>query len=238
MKDKINLTMEGKKNNSFKFIKLYVIPIFAVSVFLGVLFFLTIPKINEIFSGIDQVSSNNSKVLENSTKLSNLDILTQQYNTIVENLGVIDGIAPLGSTEVVKFRDRITGLIQQNSLEIINQRLSEANTEADTQITDNVSPIILQEVPFIFTVNGSYSNIVEFIRSLSTVEDFIVIKEMELNSTDTNNQSANWQLKINIVKYQFNTESSADLRQLYINVPIDAELNDLIKQYINLRGGE
>lgn len=235
MKDKSKFETQERKKNNIKIIKLYVIPIMAISFFVGILLFLTIPKINEIFASLDTVSTNNLTISENDAKLAQLDRLTDQYNNIVVNLGVIDGIAPLGSTEVVKFRDRVTSIIQANSIEIINQRLSEANTEAETQDSQNVSPIILQEVPFIFTITGSYTNIVNFINSLSTVEDFIVIKEMELASTSGGDLNGIWQLKINIVKYQFNTDSNADLRNLFINVPIDASLNTLIQQYIAAR---
>lgn len=235
MKDKSKFETQEKKKNNIKIIKLYVIPIMAIAFFVGILLLLTIPKINEIFSSLDTVAANNLTIADNNLKLAQLDRLTGQYNNIVSNLGVIDGIAPLGSTEVVKFRDRVTSIIQSNNIEIINQRLSEANTEADTQDSQNVSPIILQEVPFIFTITGSYQNIVNFINSLSTVEDFIVIKEMELTSTTNGDLNANWQLKINIVKYQFNTDANADLRNLFINVPIDANLNTLIQQYIAAR---
>ena len=197
--------------------------------------FLTIPKVNEIFASLDTINANAATITDNTAKLSALDAVTAQYNTIVQNLSVIDGIAPLGSTEVVKFRDRISDLILSNNLIIISQRLSEANTESDTQNTQTVSPIILQEVPFIFTVDGNYSDIVKFIQSLNTVEDFIVIKEMGLSSVGTSEHPTDWELKINIVKYQFNTASGADLRQLYINVPVDTQLNPLIQLYIKAR---
>lgn len=236
MTDKLKFENMGKKNkNTMKYIRLYVIPIFAITFFVLILITLTIPKINEIFSGLDTVSSNTATIAENTSKLTLLDGLTGQYNTIVQNLSVIDDIAPLGSTEVVKFRDRISDLIQSNNITIISQRLSEANTEADTVDTATVSPIILQEVPFIFTISGSYENIVNFLKSLNTVEDFIVIKEMELRAVDTTNPSGDWQLKINIVKYQFNTDSNSNLRQLFIDVPVEAQLNDLIQQYIKAR---
>lgn len=237
MKDKkVDFQNLQKKNKeTVKYIKLYVIPIAAVAFFVGILFFLTIPKINEIFAGLDSISQNNSKIAENNNTLSILDNLTSQYNTIVQNLSVIDDIAPLGSTEVVKFRDRITDQILSNNITISSQRLSEATTETESQDIEDISPIILQEVPFIFTISGSYDNVVNFIKSLNSVEDFIVIKEMEFTASNAANPQGDWQLKINIVKYQFNTEAGSDLRKLFINVPIEAQLNSLIQQYIDVR---
>jgi len=231
MKDKSKFENLNKKKNNLKIIRLYVIPISAGVFFIAILLFLTIPKINEIFASLDKVTASNLVIAENDQKLALLNSLTNQYNDIVENLGVIDDIAPLGSTEVVKFRDRISSLIQSNNIEIISQRLSEANTESEIQDSQTISPIILQEVPFIFTINGSYENIVSFIQSLNSVEDFIVVKEMELSESS----DGGWGLKINIVKYQFNTDSKADLRQLFINVPADANLNSLIQKYIKAR---
>lgn len=237
MKDKEKLKFENinKKNKeTMKYLRLYVIPIFAIVTFLGILLFLTIPKINEIFSNLETISTNNETITTNNAKLDYLNSLTGQYNSIVNDLSVIDGIAPLGSTEVVKFRDRITDLITSNNIKIISQRLSEANTESGVQDTEDVSPIILQEVPFIFTILGSYGNIVNFIQSLNSVEDFIVIKEMRFTSS-SEDPNGDWQMEINIVKYQFNTSNGTDLRQLYINIPVEAQLNELIRKYIDAR---
>ncbi len=234
MKDKFSLENTKKKNKeTIKYIRLYVIPLFAVAFFVGILLLLTIPKINEIFTSLDTISANNAKIAENNQKFATLDALTGQYNSIVQKLSVIDGIAPLGNTEVVRFRDRISNLMIANGLNIISQRLSEANTESETQEEDEASPILLQEVPFIFTVQGTYPNIVNFIQALNSVEDFIIVKEMKLSQSN----EEIWELNINIVKYQFNTLDSTNLRNLYINVPIDSKLNELMEEYIRIRSG-
>lgn len=231
MKDKFSLENNKKSNKEMmKYIRLYVIPLFAIVFFISILVLLTIPKIGEILSGLDTISTNNNKIAENNQKFAQLDSLTGQYNSIAQKLAIIDDIAPLGNTEVVNFRDRVSNLMVSNGLSIINQRLSEANTETD----EESSPILLQEVPFIFSVEGSYQNIVNFIQSLNTVEDFIVVKEMKLSAKDT----TIWELNINIVKYQFNTTNDINLRNMFINVPIDAKLNELIEGYINIRQGE
>lgn len=234
MKDKFSLENTKKKNKeTIKYIRLYVIPLFAVAFFVGILLLLTIPKINEIFTSLDTISANNTKIAENNQKFATLDALTGQYNSIVQKLSVIDRIAPLGNTEVVRFRDRISNLIITNGLNIISQRLSEANTESETQEEDEASPILLQEVPFIFTVQGTYPNIVNFIQALNSVEDFIIAKEMKLSQSN----EEIWELNINIVKYQFNTLDSTNLRNLYINVPIDSKLNELMEEYVRIRSG-
>lgn len=234
MKDKFSLENTKKKNKeTIKYIRLYVIPLFAVAFFVGILLLLTIPKINEIFTSLDTISANNAKIAENNQKFATLDALTGQYNSIVQKLSVIDRIAPLGNTEVVRFRDRISNLIITNGLNIISQRLSEANTESETQEEDEASPILLQEVPFIFTVQGTYPNIVNFIQALNSVEDFIIAKEMKLSQSN----EEIWELNINIVKYQFNTLDSTNLRNLYINVPIDSKLNELMEEYVRIRSG-
>lgn len=234
MKDKFTLENTKKKNKeTIKYIKLYVIPLCAVAFFVSILLILTIPKVNEIFTSLDTISANNAKIAENNQKFATLDALTGQYNSIVQKLSVIDGIAPLGNTEVVRFRDRISNLMITNGLNIISQRLSEANTESETQEEEEASPILLQEVPFIFTVQGTYPNIVNFIQALNSVEDFIIVKEMKLSQSN----EEIWELNINIVKYQFNTLDNTNLRNLYINVPIDSKLNKLMEEYIRIRSG-
>lgn len=219
-----------------KFLKLYVIPITAVVVFVVVLLFLTIPKVTEIFTGLDTISASSQKIIENDSRISRLNNLALEYNSLVQKLQVIDDIAPLGTTEVVRFRDRVTSLILSNNIEIESQRLTEASSESNVNESELDSPIILQEVPFIFTITGPYNNIVEFIKALNSVEDFIVIKEMEFSGTGTSiTSSGEWNMRINIVKYQFNTSDNANLRELFVNIPIETQLNLLIQEYIDAR---
>ncbi|CAG1022885.1 hypothetical protein DOJK_01961 [Patescibacteria group bacterium] len=234
MKDKDPIVKKPSSRQITKYIRLYVIPIFAIVFFLVILIALTIPKISEIFSSLDLIAENNTEIMANNAEITKLNTLTERYNILVSDLAIIDGIAPVGNTEVVRFRDRISDLIQSNNLSIISQRLSEANAEIDS--TNKLdSPIILQEVPFLFTVQGSFNDIVSFIQALNTVEDFLVVKELQLSSMgglDTNNR---WELKINIVKYQFNSPSNDSLRALYTSVPIEASLNPLMEKYIASR---
>lgn len=229
---------EENKNESksrLTYIRLYIIPIFATFIFFGVIIFLVIPKISEIFSNLDEISLAEAQIEQNKTKFIALDLLTAKYSSIVEQIDIINSIAPVGTTEVVKFRDRMTTLINSNNLRILNQRLSELDPEI-TSLTNgeqSLSGILLQEVPFVFGVEGNYIDLVNFLNQLNSLEDFIVVKEMKMSSVATN--TAVWQLSITIVKYQFVIAEDSSVDSVFKSVPTEAKLSEIMQEYIQSR---
>lgn len=235
-----------KNQKLIKTIRIYVIPIIAVIIFLGGIVILVLPKIGDILNQYDTINSNQQQVSDLSSTLDKLKGVSAQFNTYSKQLDVINSIAPTGFTEVVKFRDKITALAVADNIQIISEKLSESNIDTSTINSDQASfgGLVLQEVPFIFTVDGKYSDIVKFITDLSNIDDFIVINEMSLTtalpSANTSVQSfdtksAQWDLKLNIDKFQFNTPDKQKLDNSYLNVSIDSQISKTMEDYINKR---
>ncbi len=238
--EKVPLTpMEEKvmirRKNIRRYIRLYVIPISAIIIFLGLMLLLVLPKISQIFSSLDDISKNNDTVTEKVQQLTDLKTLSGNSDTVYKQLNVINETAPSGTTEVVKFRDKITALIQANKLNVNSQKLSETDIAAQT-LNDQTNGIItLQEVPFLFEVTGKYSDIVGFLDALSKIDDFIIVREMEL--TIITEGSDAWALKLNMDKYQFSTLSKENANTIYLNVPSTVRLSDIISKYIQFKLG-
>ncbi len=240
MANKEDEKIKEKERNKklLKNIRLYVIPIVAVVGLILIIVFLILPKLTDIFAQMDYVNLGNETIKSNDEQILLLRALSNDYSNLVQKLSIVNQIAPTGTTEVVKFRDKVTQLIVDNHLTIISQRLSEANV--DTSTIGNGKPIgnlVLQEVPFLFTVEGKYNDLVTFINSLGRIDDFIIVKEMQLNAVDsTDNTKDDWIFKINMVKYQFNNVADeAGLRKAFLNVPLTAKPSDAMDSYINQR---
>jgi Tfp pilus assembly protein PilO len=219
-----------------KTVKFYLVPLVAGLIFLLVLSGLIIPRVEQIFASLETISKSDSEIADYDEKLSSLSALTQKDDQIKGQLAVINSTAPSGTTEVVKFRDTITEMIRSYNLEIKIQQLSETNLEPTTVEDSKLAggSITLQELPFNFEVSGVYSNILGFINSLSSIDEFVVVREMELSSAQSGDDESLriWNLKLKIDKYQFKTEDQTKLDEVYRNIPPTAKISERILKYI------
>ena len=222
-----------RSKNIRRYLRLYVIPIGAIFIFLGLMLALVIPKISLIFSSLDDVSKNNQTVADKVSQINDLKTLSGNSDSVYKQLNVINQTAPSGTTEVVKFRDKITALIQSFNLRVNSQKLSENDLAAQTQNDETNGTLTLQEVPFTFEVSGSYTDIVKFLEALSKIDDFIIVKEMELTAIVEGADT--WSLKISMDKYQFSTLSKENSDKIYLNVPTTVKLSDIISKYIQTK---
>ena len=222
-----------RSKNIRRYLRLYVIPIGAIFIFLGLMLALVIPKISLIFSSLDDVSKNNQTVADKVSQINDLKTLSGNSDSVYKQLNVINQTAPSGTTEVVKFRDKITALIQSFNLTVNSQKLSENDLAAQTQNDETNGTLTLQEVPFTFEVSGSYTDIVKFLEALSKIDDFIIVKEMELTAIVEGADT--WSLKISMDKYQFSTLSKENSDKIYLNVPTTVKLSDIISKYIQTK---
>jgi len=219
-----------KKVGQKRLIKFYVLPFFSVLIFIGVIGFLVIPKVLDIFNALDQISSLSEQAQKKTQTIADLNVLTQGSNLILAQLNVINQTAPTGSTEVVTFRDKITTLCQNNSLSVITQKLSESDINENAN-SINTLGLSLLEIPFLFEIQGSYQDTLDFIEDLSSIEDFIIVREMEFTSSSLNSAPLTV-LKLRVDKYQFSIVNQDILDSQYITVPIDSKINDIVLKYI------
>ena len=210
--------------------KFYVIPLISVVGFIGIIVFLVIPKVSEIFKDLDNISTLSASAESKNNEIKTLDTLNQNSNLTLAQLNIIDQTAPTGSTEVVTFRDKITDLINNNSLTIVTQRLSESDINSNSQNINHLG-LSLLEIPFFFEINGTYQNTLAFIEDLSSIDDFIIVREMDLTGSSVNNIQVTT-LRLRIDKYQFSIADESLLKAQYLEVPVDSKINDVVLKYI------
>ncbi len=227
-----------RKDKILKLLKLYVLPIVVGTIFILIITGMVLPKVNEIFNGLDNLGQINQNLATKKQEVDALKALSNNFNELSAQLEVVNQIAPTGRTEVVKFRDRITEVIKKNNLQVISQTLSENDFDLkNLQDQKVVGNIILQEVPFLFEVKGKYNNILAFINDLSSVDDFVIVKEMQLASTNTTGNlfTDDWVFKMNLIKYQFSNSNTDLLEKAYLGVSPTSQISKIISDYIAAR---
>lgn len=225
---------QEKNKQRMKFIKLYIIPIISIIAFLAIVFFVDLGKISEVFGALDQIAADNDEVAKLNTELTQNRVLDNNASTILRDLQIVNEIAASSSTQLITFRDKVSQLVSESSLQILSQQLSETPlTVEQAQSQQNASGNVnLIELPFIFEISGSLANIKTFISKLNSIDDFTIVKEMELSSLESETLGE-WSLKITLVKYQFITSEALD--RLYQNVPATAKISSQMQEYIDLR---
>ncbi len=231
-----------KSSNFIKILRLYIIPIISVIVFIGIIVGFVFPKVSDIFSELDEINTLNNQIAEKNNTLSQLSSISSRSVIILDQLSIINSIAPSGTTEVVNFRDRITALALKSNLEISSQRFSEVVEPNLSNLPEGgnnyIGVVGLQEVPSEFKMNGTLNNIKNFLQSLDQLEDFVVVKEMKLNFSDSdynNIEQKPWSFEIQVVKYQFSDKDSEELQTVYKRIPLTAQIDEKVKQYIESR---
>lgn len=231
---------EEKTKKRSKYLKLYIVPIFTIIFFVGIIVVLVIPKINEVFSRLDEVSTNNETITQLNQRLTETVALSANSATITSNLATVNTIATSQNTEVIKFRDKISDLTILNNLTIVSQKLTETTVIPEGPNNGLTGNVNLVEVPFVFEIVGRFEDMKTFIASLNTIDDFVIIKEMDLavqeveGLTQAEERATNqWSLKISLVKYQF--FEAKDLQAIYLAVPATAKISADMQAYILLR---
>ncbi len=212
------------KQNRSKFLKIYIFPIATLVVFVGIIIFLVIPRISSIFEGMELVNQNNISIKNIEQEVSDLSTLQNNPN-LRSDLDLLNNIASNGATRVVEFRDKIAGMLSSFSLAINAQRISESSF-INADIRDS---IILIEIPFEFTVGGSLENIKAFITSLSTLDDFAIVKELGISK----GENEAWVMNIILVKYQFAANPNDD--DLYSSIDPTSRIPQNIRDFLDLK---
>jgi len=231
MDSKSNLDKAEKRVGNKRLIKFYIIPFFAAFIFILVIVILVIPKISDIFATLDEITALSTQSQTKKDTLTQLNTLAQDSNFLLAQLDIINNTAPVGNSEVVVFRNKITDLCRANNLVVVTQRLSESDINRNANNVNTLG-LSLLEIPIVFEINGSYQDMLGFINDLSSLEDFLIVREMKLESSLANNIQLTT-LKLRVDKYQFSVLNQDQLDIQYLQVPSEAKVNEIILNYVN-----
>lgn len=242
MKDIDRAIKTRQTEEQLELIKLYFIPIIGFVAFMLVMVILVLPKINQLFLLVEESSSIRKEIEQKDLIIKSLVELKANSAEVEGQLSTINSIIPPGTTEVVNFRGRVTSLAKKNNLQVDSQRFSEivdtTLSDAQKEIQTYIGTLGLQEVPSIFEVSGTFTNIDRFVRDLDSLDDFIVVKEMSLTLKDEHNANLNdlknqiWILEIQLVKYQFASRNTEEINKIYLSIPPTAKPDEDVLQYL------
>lgn len=230
-----------KKKNTIdwrKILKLFIVPIVAVTVFISILVLLILPEISNTFTKLDDLTSTREKtesVIEVTTQLQALNTNRSQIESDLES---VNKIAPAGNTEVVLFQQKIADLAKANGLRIVSSK-----TEEEVLSVEGDNPILgINEIPSTFSLNGKFAKIQTFIEGIKTLEDFVIIGEMQIRVIDQvspdklTDQNLEWNLLITLIKYQFQQPNEENkLAEAYLQVPPTVDIEDKILEFIRAK---
>jgi Tfp pilus assembly protein PilO len=212
-------------NTQSKKIKIYIVPIITLVVFVAIIIFLIIPKISEIFGGLDSINRDNQAITDVNALTAELEALQARKDSIEADLADLNNITSGGTTRVVEFRDKIASILLSYNLDIDSQNISESSFLNADLNTD----VVLIEIPFDFAVTGTLEDTKAFINALSSIEDFAIVKELDITKGDGDQ----WIMNIILIKYQFGTNPEEE--QIYLGVGLNSTIPDNIRGYLDSR---
>lgn len=224
--------LEAKKEEEkvpiSKIIRLYVIPLVTLGIFSGIVVLLIVPAVNGLFAGLEEISVLGEEANDLDEDLLDLQALQSNFNQVESDLQDINSIVPTGDTEIASFQERIVKLAIDQGLIVREVQTAEQILQTGEQ---DISVLGIIEIPTLFSIEGELDLAVDFITGIQQIDDFIIIGEMDLSSSD----NIKWNLELLLIKYQFQDPNEDNrLLEAYSRVPPSAQANsevlDLIRR--------
>ncbi|GAB4284884.1 MAG: hypothetical protein Kow0081_2350 [Candidatus Dojkabacteria bacterium] len=217
-----------KKKNFSELLRIYYLPLIAIVGFFLILFLLVIPKLGEIFDSLDKINDLNVEISEKNSLFNKLQTLANNISELQSQLLSLNALAPSSQTEVVAFNSKIESLASINNVVILTSNFVEIIPEDDSS-----NGLKLKEISNTFKILGPKQNVLNFVNSISTINDFIIINQMDFSPQRETEFNADWILDIQIIKFQFTEVGEESLiQEQYRSIPVDAIPSRKVMEYI------
>ncbi|MCA9385183.1 hypothetical protein KC717_00885 [Candidatus Dojkabacteria bacterium] len=225
--------------------KVYGLPILAILIFFGLLFFVTIPSIGNTFDLVDERDLTNQNLEQKQAELKDLEQLSNSQGLNDQILDTLNTIIPTSKTEVITFEKKVADLAVANLINvddaIVRERvLVDSQTANAPEGTANTPKSLrLVQIPISFELTGPLLNFRNMLSQIYEGNDFIVISKMKLDIGESDVTT----IELVLSKYQFlDFESSQQERQLldsisYSEVP-DQNVIDFIERKTGVAFGQ
>jgi len=217
-----------------KTIRIYVLPLISILIFLFITFFFNVSKTFEIFDGLDEVDALNEELNETRERQAALQNLRNNEAELNSDLNLINELTSTGETRVVQYQENLKTLSADEGLETLNIEVGELRRSLAVSSQEG---LLLRELPAELESSAPYSDIVDFIGSLNTLRDFVIVTEMKLNYDASSDEVNLWNLSLVLTKYQFFEEDPDFLQNKYLNIPPQREISDEVNEYLDRKGG-
>lgn len=163
-----------------------------IIVIIMLIYFVVVPLVSKINETNDQIQKEriNQNMIEQ--KIAELPKIQQQYNTILEKENIIDVF--LDKNEEVGLIEKIEKLAQDtdNKIEISVQSNQPQTKNTDNKKKKKVEETLVSKLPSTdylqmqIILNGSYNDMLNFIRRLENMENYSDIIKIKIEQTDSN----------------------------------------------------
>ncbi len=232
-KQEESLSKKNNKKRTFDdyifLLKFYYLPVIVMVIFILIILFGVWPSFRQLEKVLGDLDKQNELFVKQSERLTNLKRLKTEFNLNKKYIQFINKIAPVQETNVAEFQNSIYQIARQDNLVV-----SEAEGKETIVVSkDEKSILQLLEVPVTFNLEGGFDDLKKFLNDIYKQDDFIIIKEMDFSRID-NIETANWKLKVTLVKYQFiEADNQEYLFNYYLKVPIETKANSAVLIFLN-----
>lgn len=264
--EKLEMSERVKKagQSVYRQILYYSLPLLSIGVFLGIIIFGVVPSVKGgsgrkgILNHIDENEEKLEEVGELDAELTLLKDLSSREYQLDRDLAIVDKIVPSEKTQVAKFVGEIEELAKEHDLEEYGYesgeevRRLEEEEEVIEEETEETASII--NIPTESEYVATFTNIENFLNALYNKDDFIIVKELELQgyeareyfasqqrdrgdriTIDTTLSYSSWTMNVTFEKYQFSSGFAEYLETS--SIPITAEPDEITLGFIRERFG-
>lgn len=221
-------------------LQIFIVPVVAIVIFVAILFFFVLRGVNDAFDTLADIDRTREQISTVNDTIGQLQTLSQQKDVIDQSLALVSNLAPAEQTEVVKFQQRIAELAARYNLRNLNSQTAEySDNPSITGGTEN--PLLgIIEIPSSFSLQGKFADIQGFIAAIKTLDDFVIIGEMEIKVVGSvspeqlTSSFLDWSLNITLIKYQFQQpDENNKLADAYAKVPPTVKIDTDVLEFIN-----
>lgn len=237
---KNSIVYNPKSASLEKQIRLYLVPLLALSIFFGVLFFATIPAIKAVFKTRDEKAGVEQDLNSKKVELKELEELRASNELNSDLLDRLDIIIPTSKTEVINYRKKIQeiafdNLVEQQDVKIGERIIVDSGSRNEEEESLKLE-LELVQIPTQFSLVGPLQNFQEMLNAIYNDTDFIIISQMELTNNRDGGDSS---MDIILSKYQYNPlETEEQERKILDSVSYkqdpDEEVVEFIRKKTNL----
>jgi hypothetical protein len=219
----------------------FITPIISFLAFVLILIFGIIPNISGMSEKTQKIDSLKIEDTQLSSRINNLEKMKNDINSLESVIEKIDVIVPEGTTEIVKFSQRIRNAVGINMQSFAND-LSEPKIimneikigETSLALTGSNanSGLKINQVPTEFTMTGGFKRFRQFFTNLYDGTDFFVVEKMQLSY---NSSDRSWNGAISLVKYQFNKDTTFDAKTVYGSISEDTQPNAKVISFLKTK---
>jgi len=237
-RDELSKNMKGRSLE--KELKVYLVPILSIMGFIALLAFVSIPAIKNVYASFDEKELISSELEQKNIELRELQELSESNELNSELLDRLDRIVPTAQTEVVEFEKKVRNIAFDSVVDITDVIIGErVLIDKDKGVvSDPTVPVgqvkrqpklQLVQIPMQFDMKGSLPNFRDMLLSIYNGNDFIIISEMELENSAT--EDAHMELVLS--KYQYlPIDNEEDEKLLLSSVSYKQALDEEVIEFI------